>query len=46
MTDELWTDYNRRQSRARVWLNIDRAMCWAGKAAVCAGIVAAAWGIW
>ena len=41
-----FTDYNRRQSRARLWLNIDRAMCWAGKAAVCVGIVAAAWGIW
>ena len=46
MTDDLWTDCNRRSARLRRWANIDRAMCWAGKAAVCVGIVAAAWGIW
>jgi len=49
MTDELWTAFNRRQSRARLWLNIDRISTIIGKGVIlfAAGMAAGwLWGAW
>ncbi len=40
MTDDLWTDCNRRSARARRWANLDRIAGWIGYAVV---ILFAAW---